>query len=71
MSDLPIEPAELLQSLKGKKYDADVAAKVTKAFPNVQLRVIRPGGMITMDMRPERLNIELDNDDYITKVWWG
>ncbi len=35
------------------------------------VRVLPPGSMMTMDHRPERLNLELDEAGRITRVWCG
>eukprot|EP01127_Copromyxa_protea_P013182 TRINITY_DN351_c0_g1_i1.p1 TRINITY_DN351_c0_g1~~TRINITY_DN351_c0_g1_i1.p1 ORF type:complete len:145 (-),score=12.24 TRINITY_DN351_c0_g1_i1:64-498(-) len=34
-------------------------------------RILRPGDKMTMDYRPERLNISLDGEDIIRFVRWG
>lgn len=36
-----------------------------------QVRVIRPGQMVTMDYLPTRLNIDLDNRDVISRLRCG
>ena len=35
------------------------------------IRVIRPGDMVTKDYRTDRLNVELDEDDVVTRVYCG
>ncbi|MGR3365540.1 MAG: I78 family peptidase inhibitor [Maritimibacter harenae] len=35
------------------------------------LRVIRPGDMVTEDYVQSRLNIDLDEDGVITRIWCG
>jgi hypothetical protein len=35
------------------------------------VRVIRPGDMVTMDFRADRLNIELDEEDVILRLRCG
>ena len=35
------------------------------------VRVLPPGAMMTMDHRPDRLNVELDEAGRITRVWCG
>ncbi|WP_203293457.1 I78 family peptidase inhibitor [Maricaulis parjimensis] len=35
------------------------------------IRVIRPGDAVTMDHRPDRLNLDLDADDVILRPWCG
>ena len=38
---------------------------------DVNVRVIRPGDAVTMDHREDRMNIELDDDGTITRVYCG
>lgn len=35
------------------------------------IRVIRPGDNVTMDYRTDRLNVELDENDVVTRVYCG
>ena len=35
------------------------------------VRVLPPGAMMTMDHRPERLNVELDAAGRIARLWCG
>ncbi|WP_417726652.1 I78 family peptidase inhibitor [Roseovarius sp.] len=35
------------------------------------LRLLPPGAMMTMDHRPDRLNIEHDANGVITRIWCG
>lgn len=35
------------------------------------VRILPPGAMMTMDHRPDRLNVELDENGNITRVWCG
>ena len=35
------------------------------------VRVIPPGGIVTMEYNPRRLNIDLDNADNIVRFWCG
>lgn len=34
-------------------------------------RIIRPGTAVTQDFRPDRLNVELDENDVITRIACG
>ena len=34
-------------------------------------RIIRPGQVVTMDFNTARLNIELDGEDRIKRIWCG
>lgn len=36
-----------------------------------QVRVIRPGDAITMDVRTERINFDIGADGAITRIWCG
>lgn len=58
--------AEDLQDLIGTpSSDVDFAAL------GVPLRILPPGSMMTMDYRADRLNVELDQDGMITRLWCG
>ncbi|MGX0974607.1 hypothetical protein ACSSVY_000303 [Roseovarius sp. MBR-51] len=35
------------------------------------VRILPPGAMMTMDHRPDRLNVEHDADGVITRIWCG
>ncbi|MGK7651401.1 MULTISPECIES: I78 family peptidase inhibitor [unclassified Roseovarius] len=35
------------------------------------VRVIPPGGIVTMDYNPERLNVDLDSSNTIVRFWCG
>jgi len=35
------------------------------------IRVIRPGDNVTMDYRTDRLNVELDENDIVTRIYCG
>lgn len=52
----------------GEPY-SDVPEDVIESAES--LRVIRPGTMITMDARMDRLNVYLDEDEIITRVRCG
>ncbi len=54
------------ESLVGKS--ADVLASMT--FPS-PVRIIRQGMPVTTDFHPERLNIEIDDKNRISRVWCG
>lgn len=55
-----------LQDLVGQP--SSVLAAMTFAQP---MRLLRPGMAVTMDYSAERLNIELDDKDIITRVACG
>ncbi len=56
--------AESLQTLVGQS--AGVLETMRFAGP---VRIIRPGMAVTMDYRPDRLNIEIDAANTIARVW--
>ena len=57
--------AEELQSFVGEPVTALSDSVVADA------RVIRPGDAVTMDYRPDRLNVYLDADDVIERIVCG
>lgn len=66
---LPVEDAcgaAGLQGLVGQSEEA--LATLSLAAP---ARVIRPGMAVTMDYRAERLNIELDSQGRIIRIFCG
>ncbi|MWB76554.1 hypothetical protein GLS40_00795 [Pseudooceanicola sp. 216_PA32_1] len=64
--DAPSCGAEDLQGIVGKAFDASLIPPETKA-----VRVVRPGMVVTMDYRSDRLNVELNDEDVIVKVTCG
>ncbi|MAM61987.1 I78 family peptidase inhibitor [Maritimibacter sp. UBA3975] len=58
--------AEARQSMVGE----DIAAQ-DDLEPGDKLRIIEPGMAVTMDFRADRLNVEVDEDGTITKVYCG
>lgn len=66
---VPFDPsprcgADRLQSLIGQSVDSLSGMRFDQP-----VRVIHPGMAVTMDYRPDRLNIEVDGDGIITRVW--
>lgn len=62
--------ADALGVWTGKPYDE--AEQAVSGGGNVStVRVIRPGDMVTRDFRPDRLNVELDDEDKVTKIYCG
>ena len=58
--------ADKLQHLIGLPYEPrDFEAE------GRPLRILPPGSMMTMDHRPNRLNVELDQNSDITRIWCG
>lgn len=58
--------AESLQHLVGQPRNA--FDEVAVSGP---VRILPPGAMMTMDYRVDRLNVELDSDGQITRLWCG
>lgn len=64
--DLSSCGASNLQSLVGANvasYDFDTLDQ--------DVRILPPGSVMTMDHRPDRLNVDLDETDQITRLWCG
>jgi hypothetical protein len=59
-------PAASLQTLVGQPESA--VAAMTFATP---MRLLRPGMAVTMDYRPDRLNIEVDRAGRVVRVFCG
>lgn len=52
---------ERLGALRGRDATADLGAEALRRSRARTLRWIRPGDMVTMDFRQDRLNIDLDS----------
>ncbi|CAP43272.1 I78 family peptidase inhibitor [Bordetella petrii] len=63
--------AQPVQDLIGKKYSESVASDARTRSQSSQLRVMRPGQVMTMEYNPARLNIILDGGDVITALRCG
>ncbi|MEP0707596.1 MAG: I78 family peptidase inhibitor [Parvibaculum sp.] len=57
-------------SWTGKPY-ADAEAEISQNEDVETIRVIRPDEAVTQDFRTDRLNVELDADDNITRIYCG
>lgn len=57
--------AAALQHLRGQPVQD------APALPGMAVRIIGPDTAVTMDFRPDRLNIEHDHDRIITRVFCG
>lgn len=55
-----------LAALVGKPFSAALEAEAKKQSGLTTVRVIRPGMAVTMDFRPDRLNIDLDEKNVVT-----
>ncbi|PWY83213.1 hypothetical protein BO94DRAFT_625582 [Aspergillus sclerotioniger CBS 115572] len=61
---------EWLHKLAGKKItesDSDVTSFAKKDLPEGH-RVIKPGDAVTMDFRPERMNVHVDDEGIVQHV---
>ncbi len=57
------------RELIGLKPDRDVVAKIRETGrPH---RILQPGSQMTMDFSPQRINLELDDQGAIRRVWCG
>lgn len=63
--------AEGVESRIGHAYSEALDAALRDASGATVMRVIRPGEAVTLDHRPERLNVHLDEADTITAVDCG
>ena len=59
------------QSFIGQKVTEDVVARVLAATGATGVRVIKPGMMVTMDFRDDRLNLDVDEHGVIVSVRCG
>jgi hypothetical protein len=58
--------ADALQHLVGEPRSAFERTGV-----EVPTRILPPGSAMTMDHRPDRLNVDLDEDGRIARIWCG
>ncbi|WP_294621247.1 I78 family peptidase inhibitor [uncultured Roseovarius sp.] len=58
--------ADALQHLLGEPRSAFDSMSV-----EAPTRILPPGSAMTMDHRPDRLNVDLDEDGRITRIWCG
>lgn len=59
------------EALLGRQLDDMVQAEALRASGGLRTRVIPPGGVVTMDHDPMRLNIELDDAGNIRRMRCG
>jgi hypothetical protein len=67
------EPAMTCQADKGQWAIGQIAdealvAKVKADTTSDRVRVIRPGMMVTMDFREDRVNVDVDADNRVTAI---
>lgn len=63
--------ADKVQSGIGQSYTVEIGAELQAKSGAKSMRVIRPGQAVTMDYRPDRLNVELDATDRISRISCG
>ena len=63
--------ARTVQDRVGRDYSEALRAAIEEESGAAMLRVLRPGDAATMDHRPDRLNIRLDDDDRIQQITCG
>ena len=59
------------QSLVGRESNAELGAEAMRLSGAGKLRWIPKGAMVTMDHREDRLNIELDENNRVTRIRCG
>lgn len=57
--------------LVGKSMAATMEANIRKRSGARTIRVLPPGAMATMDFRPDRLNIDVDDKGIVTSLRCG
>lgn len=60
--------ADTLGQYVNQLYTDDMLTKIRAAVGHERIRVIRPGDAVTMDYRPDRLNVEIDEDGRVRRV---
>ena len=59
------------QALVGRPATSELGAEALRLSGSQALRWIPPGGMVTMDYREDRLNIELDAQNRVVRLRCG
>jgi len=59
------------QRLIGRAATAELGAEALRLTSARTIRWIRPGDMVTMDFRPDRLNIDLDGQGRVSGLRCG
>ncbi|MGE6608227.1 I78 family peptidase inhibitor [Halomonas sp. NPDC076908] len=62
---------DAIQYAIGEQFDEANVPQLQSDSSARQVRVLRPGDMATMDHRPDRLNIHLDDQDVINDLRCG
>lgn len=63
--------AQSVQDRIGRAFGDALREAIAEESGAGRVRVLRPGDMATMDHRPDRLNIHLDNNDVIARIECG
>lgn len=63
--------ASKLGSYMGQAAAADTMAKIKQTIGHDRIRTINPGDAVTMDFRPDRLNLEVGEDGRIKRLRCG
>lgn len=63
--------ARSVQDRIGRDFDESLRALIEEESGAAAIRVLRPGDMATMDHRPDRMNIRLDDNDRIEQIGCG
>lgn len=72
MEETPMNcQADKGQWAMGRLADDALVAKIRADTTSKQLRVIKPGMVVTMDYREDRLNVEVDADNRVISVRCG
>ena len=63
--------AENVQYAIGQQYTPELGEKIKELSDSSVVRALRPGQVVTMEYRFDRVSIHLDEQDYVTKVTCG
>jgi hypothetical protein len=63
--------AEKVQWTLGQPADEALTAKAKAQAGAERMRVIKPGMAVTMDYREDRLNLDVDADNKVTRAYCG
>jgi hypothetical protein len=55
----------------GKDADATLVERIKSETGSSRARVLKPGQMVTMEFRADRVNIDVDNNNRVLKVRCG
>ncbi|MDY7117798.1 I78 family peptidase inhibitor [Halomonas sp. SSL-5] len=63
--------AERVQDRVGRTYREALGEAIRAESDAASMRVVRPGEAVTLDYRPDRLNVRLDEEDTIAEIVCG